>query len=1100
MLQNCYMKKYAALLLLTVVLFSICPVAALHSQNAPIIVQGKIVSSKDKSPIQGASVTEIDKEDRIIRGVATDIEGNFAIRISNPKNKLSISYIGFKTIVIPVSGRSNIAIQLNPSNNDMDEVIVVSGRKTDNGMLSVSERDRTIAAATISAKEMEEMQATSIDQALQGRLPGVDITASSGDPGAGMSIKIRGTSSINSSDNPLIVVDGMPYETDIPSDFNFGTADEQGYAALLNIAPSDIKDITVLKDAAATAVWGARAAGGVLIINTKRGRIGKPILTYTFKGSLSLAPEAIPMLSGDQYSTLIPEMVMNRNGVPLNTQTQKEFNYDPADPYWYNNYSNNTNWIKAITRNAYIMSHNLSLSGGGRKARYFTSIDYLKQTGTTIGTDLNRINTRINLDYSVSDRIKFKTDLSYSHSDNNKNFAENLREIAYRKMPNMSIYEYDEYGNQTPNFFSPAANIQGQYNGLNNKNELQGTVNPVAMATKAMRNVVTERVLPHFTLQYDIKPTVLQTTFDIQFDISNIKNKSFLPQIATGRPWTETVVNRAYDGDADAFSVQTKTNLIFSPHLKENHNLVAFTSFMTSDYKYVSHQAQTSNTASIDLQDPSVPSRTANTDLNLSATQIQSRSIGMLVNAQYSFKDRYILNSGIRVDGNSRFGPNHRYGYFPSISTRWRMSDEWFMQPFRKWINDLSVRASYGHSGRAPKYDYLFYNTYGTYNYTYLGQAAIYPATMQLNNLTWETTKGLNLGFNLMAFDRRLTMDVDLYRNRITDMFYSGLQISSFTGYNGVDMNVGTMDNQGWELNLNATLIRNKNLQLDFNFNIAHNDNIIREISEFYPREKGNIESNGQYKSLLQVNNPFGSFYGFKYKGVYTDKSATMARDAKGQPIVGPNGQVIYMRFNYPTVDYVFKPGDAIYEDINHDGNINYMDVVYLGNGNPRFVGGFGPVLTYKKNLRITLFCNYRLGSEIINGTKMSTTSMNNFDNQSTAVLRRWKKEGDVTDIPRAVWATGYNWLGSDRYVEDGSFLRLRAVTARYTFTPKILTKLKFNALSAYVTAENLVTFTKYTGQDPEVSSRGSDPFRVAIDYSMTPPVKTFTIGLTASF
>jgi TonB-linked SusC/RagA family outer membrane protein len=555
-----------------------------------------------------------------------------------------------------------------------------------------------------------------------------------------------------------------------------------------------------------------------------------------------------------------------------------------------------------------------------------------------------------------------------------------------------------------------------------------------------------------------------------------------------------------YDGDADAFSVQSKTSLTYTPHLKENHKLILFSTFLTSDYKYVSHQAQTSNTASTDLQDPSIPSRTANSDLNLTSTQIQTRSIGVLTNGQYSFKDRYIFNAAIRMDGNSKFGPNNRFGYFPSVSARWRMSDEWFMRPFQKWINDLSIRGSYGHSGREPKNDYTFYNSYNTFSYTYLGQSAIYPSSMQLNNLTWETNKGLNLGFNLIMLNRRINVDVDLYRNRIDNMYSPGLQISSFTGFDKVDMNVGTMDNQGWELNLNAVLLKKKDYTLELNFNIAHNDNIIREISEYYPREKGNIEANGQYKALLQINNPFGSFYGFRYKGVYADRNATIARDGKGQPIVGPNGQTVYMRFNYPSVDYMFQPGDAIYEDINHDGNINYMDVVYLGNGNPKFTGGFGPTFSWKNQLRVTVFWNYRLGQDLINGTKMSTTSMYNYDNQSTAVLRRWRKEGDITDIPRAVYQTGYNYLGSDRYVEDGSFLRLRSATIRYNFSSKALSRIKLGSLSAYITAENLVTLTRYTGQDPEVSVRGSDPFRVAVDNSMTPPSKTFTIGLTTTF
>ena len=238
---------------------------------------------------------------------------------------------------------------------------------------------------------------------------------------------------------------------------------------------------------------------------------------------------------------------------------------------------------------------------------------------------------------------------------------------------------------------------------------------------------------------------------------------------------------------------------------------------------------------------------------------------------------------------------------------------------------------------------------------------------------------------------------------------------------------------------------------------------------------------------------------GINSKVFILTRDATIARGPDGKPIIGPNGQVIYMRFGYPTIDYIFQPGDAMYEDINHDGNINYMDVVYLGNSNPKLSGGFGPSVTYK-NLKITTFFNFRLNYDVVNGTKMNTSNMYRFDNQSTAVLRRWRKEGDVTDIPRGLINGGYNWLGSDNYVEDASFLRFRTITARYNFDKKILDKLKFKTLSAYITAENLVTFTKYTGQDPEISTRGADPFRIAYDFSMTPPSRIVTLGLVAGF
>ncbi|HSC55484.1 MAG TPA: SusC/RagA family TonB-linked outer membrane protein [Phnomibacter sp.] len=1063
---------------------------------AQVLIKGQVIG-KDKKPIQGVSVSVVDVDDRIVKGTSTDIEGNFVLNKVNTAHKLTFSNIGYKSKTVAIGPKTEFKIELETAQSELGEVVVISRPSSGNGMINIAEKNLTTAVSKINAKDLEEMQSASIDQALQGRLSGVDITATSGDPGAAMNIRIRGVSSINSSGIPMIVLDGMPLETEIPSDFNFGTADEQGYAQLLNISPADIKDITVLKDAAATAVWGSKASNGVLVITTKRGAVGKPTVNYTFKGSVALAPEAIPLLNGDQYSTLIPEAYMNRTGTPLNTTNVREFNYDPNDPYWYYNYSNNTNWIDEISRTGFLQDHTVSLTGGGSKAKYFTSLGYFDQSGITLGTDLKRFNTRINLDYTVSDKIKFFTSISYTHSDQARNYlggssnAEaTIRGMAYIKMPNMSVFEYDANGELTTSYFSPASNVQGQYNRI---------YNPVAMADKAIYNVVNDRVVPRFQLDYDIVKSTLKATFDVQFDINNTKSNSFLPQIATGRPSTETIVNRAYDGDVDAFTVATKSSLVYTPRFKNSkHNLVSFLSLMTNDYKVEFQEMMTSNTASSLLTDPSVPSRTQNSDLKAISNMSQTRSVGLVASAQYGYDDRYMINLSVREDGNSRFGPNYRYGTFPSASFRWRVSGEKFMRNV-KHLDDLSFRASYGIAGEVPKYDYLFYNTYTTYASSYLNQSGTFPSRMELSNLKWQRLTGANIGVNLVLFKGRLKTDVEFYRNRTDDLFFDGLKLASSTGFSSVFMNVGTMDNQGWEVAVWTQPVKTKDLTVGFDFNVSSNTNIIREISEFYPNSRGDVTQNGQYLSLLQVGNPFGSFYGYKYKGVYTDKAATLATGSNGKPIVGPNGQQVYMRFNYPQTDYMFQPGDAMYEDINHDGNINYQDVVYLGNSNPKLSGGFGPSVTWK-NFKLSAFFSFRWDYDVVNGTLMNTTNMYYYDNQSTATLRRWRKEGDVTDIPRALINGGFNWLGSDRYVEDASYVRFRTLTLRYNFDRRILNKLKMKSLSGYITAENLYTFTKYLGQDPEVSFRGSDPFRVSYDYSMTPPAKTITLGAVVGF
>ncbi|WEK20150.1 MAG: SusC/RagA family TonB-linked outer membrane protein [Candidatus Pedobacter colombiensis] len=1079
--------------------------ASLHAQQV-VTVRGKVTDKKDKLGVIGASVIEVDQNKRTITGVSTDINGNFAIRISNTKHQLVVSYLSYKTFQAGVIGdRTVINVILEPSSNDLDEVVLTGKRMVNNGTgLNVAERNSTIASASISGKALEELAVSSIDQALAGRLSGVDFGTTSGDPGAGMSIRIRGTSSITGSAEPLIVLDGMPYETEIPADFNFGTADDQGYAQLLNIAPSDIKDITVLKDAASTAVWGSRAANGVLLINTKRGEKGKPVIAYNFKGTMARQPNPIPFLTGDQYSMLIPEAVMNATGLPLdflgNNGQNKAFQYDPSDAYYYYNYSNNTDWVKLITRTGYTQDHNISMSGGGDKARYYASVGYLGQTGTTLGTDLSRITTKINLDYIVSSKLRFKTDLTYTHVDNNLNYSNSLRGIAFSKMPNMAPYEYDEYGNRTTAYFSPLSNIQGTFS-INEKGEIKGTYNPLAMANEGASHLLGERITPKFNLQYDIS-SVLFSTVDVQFDINNTKSKTFLPQIATGQPSTETSVNRASDADGDSYNIQSKINLIYRPNLKnEKHNFQGLMSFQTNDTKSASYTVTTSNTASSELQDPSNPSVTNGTGLSLKSDQSQSRSVGLLLQGQYGFLDRYLINVNGRVDGNSKFSPDNRFGFFPGISTRWRISGESFMKKYT-FIEDFSLRLSYGASGKAPGSNYAYFNNYTPFGWSYAGKPAVYPSNIGLAHLKWETVIGKNLGFNLWLFSSRIKIDAEIYQNTTKDMFYKDLKIAGTSGYSKIDMNIGTMNNDGWEIGINTTPIKTKRLIVGFDFNIARNVNSLQSISDFYPRESSiGLPGLGKYKSFLLLGNPFGSYYGFKYKGVYKDLDATIARDEKGNPIIGPNGQTVYMRYNYPTVDYTFQPGDAIYEDINHDGNIDEKDMVYLGNSVPKFTGGFGPSVTFNGNFKIQAFFSYRYGYDIVNIGKIATTNMYGVNNQSTAVLRRWRNPGDETDMPRALYGVGYNWLGSDRYVEDASFIRLSSVTVRYNVTQRILKRFNMKSASIYLTGQNLYTWTKYTGQDPDHSSSGSsNPFSYATDGSLTPPSKTFTLGAAVGF
>lgn len=1061
-----------------------------------ILITGKVTDT-DGLGLPTATVVELDRNNRIVKGVITDFNGVYALQISSVENKIQFSFIGYETKEEIIGNRKVINITLDESSEIIDDIVITADKRTNTGFMNIKDRDLSVPVSKMSTKDIEDIQASSIDEVMQGRLAGVDIVSNSGDPGGGMSIRIRGVSSLSANDRPLIVVDNIPYETSISGDFDFANENEEGYAQMLNIAVDDISEIAVLKDAAATSVWGTKGANGVLLITTKRGSRGqKPVLSYTFRGTFSEQPTPIPLLNGDQYSTLISEAAMNRDGIPLNTVAYKEFQYDPNDPYWYHNYSQNTDWVGAIQRNGFTQNHDISLSGGGSKVMYRLSANIQDQQGVIIGTDLKKLSTRLNLDYFISDKIRLRADFSYSHSDNRRDymrkFGRNTIDWAYRKMPNMSIYEYDELGNITPNYFSPANNAQGYFNGKSS-----GSFNPLAMVENGLYKVANNRITSKFAINYKIL-TGLEYRAEVSFDISNDKTNSFLPQTATGLDWTNRYVNLASDGDADSYSIYTSNTLSYNTTLGEDHVISVLFNVNTNDNRSLYYLQEATNGASSYLQDPSISAKTQTSIVGMKSSIGVTRRNGILGSLNYIFRDKYILSGSLRREGNSKFYKDYRYAYFPALSAAWRLSNEDFMSGLG-WLNDLRIKGSYGENGHEPRYAYSFFNNYNTFSWDYLGKNAVYPVDMQLENLQWEKFITYNAGISAELFDSRLVVEFDMYKNRTYNMFGSST-VSSVSGFEGVPTNIGTLDAQGWDFNLRSTPVKTKDWTVTFDFNVAHFYNVLREIADNYSLTQGTA-TNGKYTQLIQINNPIGAFYGFIYEGVYTSEEALVATDANGNKIYDPAGNPINMRYRYPSVDYEFQQGDAKYADINNDGNIDDLDVVYLGNANPDFTGGFGSTIKYK-NFKVNLFFHGRYGNEVINTVQIKGENMFGFDNQTTSVLKRWRNPGDETDVPRALLGYGYNWLGSDRFVGDGSFLRLKYLTFTYDFSTEFSRKLGMQDIKISTTFNNLLTFTNYLGQDPEITIKSNDGsiFTVGYDYSNTPKTRDVTFNLSLKF
>lgn len=1098
----------------TVLLLNLFLACSLFGQasGAGKVVQGTVSSETDGETLAGATVVETDSKNRIINATITDVNGHYVLKIKDPANKIIFSFIGFVPKAEDIGTKNTINIVLKENVQKINEVVITAERRHSDGTLSIPSREVSTAVQTLDTRTLEGIQVTSIDDAIQGRIAGFDIVANSGDPGAGTSMRIRGATSINANTQPLIVVNGIPYEVQVDPSFDFASANQEQYANMLTINPDDIDEITVLKDAAATAVWGSKGANGVLMIKTKKGVMGKTRVQYSYRLTGAVQPEGMKMLTGDDYTMLIKQAYFNP-AQDENASNVREFLYDPAFAE-YENFNNNTDWVKEVTQTGYKQDHYLTVTGGGEKAMFRVSGGYLTETGTVIGQKLGRISSRASLDYSVSDRIKFITELSYTYTDNYRNWrAEksddrnkpdelSILTMAYRKMPNVSVYQQDLLGNNT-----------GVYYNISRSSELHSDQrdlrNPVALARLATDNLRNHRILPTFRLQYDLLDPEIHTlryNMYVSFDVNNDKVSKFLPHEVSNATWNEVYVNRANSWDSENMTVMADNNITWEPNfLNTDHDLLLYGSYQITTGSGSNMGIETTNLPSGEIVDASTEGYLNDFSSNPSYAY---RSNAILGRGHYTYKSRYIFGFTFRRDGSTKFGEKNKYGNFPGLSAKWIISDEPFMEFSRTWLSMLAIRPSWGVSGTQPRDEYLHFSRYSPYG-SYIDMAATRPTTLRLSNLKWETTTSSNLGFDLGLFNNSIVLDLNFYNKHTEDLLFENLKIPSSSGYTEVKVqNVGTMDNKGWEFNFfTNNAIRISDFRMDFNFNLSNYVNTIVDLrDDVLAGYNADFDyTNGSYLTRIQEGNSFGSIYGFKYKGVYqyneyipgVQENAPVARDENGNVITDEEGEPLPMNFAYDkSNEYEFHGGDAIYEDINHDGNIDELDIVYLGNANPRFNGGFGSTIRYK-GFGCTLFFNFRYGNKVVNAARMYAENMYTLNNQSASVNWRWRKDGDETEMPRALYNYGYNWLGSDRYVEDGSFLRFKYLTFNYSLPKVKLDKLNLQQLSFYLTINNLFVWTKYTGVDPEI---GYDKRGLSMDYSNTPRSQDCTLGISVIF
>lgn len=1104
--------------------------------------------SDEFGPVIGCNVIEKDANNRNVNATITDVNGNFQLAIKNPKNKLVVSYVGYKTFSQVIGSQTNFQVQLKDA-NELGTVTVTAKQRFRGDGLSIPKDEVSVATQTMNMDIVDGLAFTSADEALQGQIAGLDIVANSGNLGAGTTMRMRGVTTINGSSEPLIVVNGNIMDVPDAKDTDWSTATEETYSSLLSINVNDIESIDIMKDAAATAIWGARGANGVISIKTKRGKRGKIRIDYNFSLQGNWQPKGYNLLSGDEYTMLMKEELYNPTQNPSATTNINELNYNKS---WaeYNNWNDNTDWVKAVTQTGWNQSHGLTISGGGEKAVFRISANYDHQTGTIIKQVLNRFSTRLNLEYYVSDKLKFTTEFPLTYTKNQKSYA-NILGKALSMAPNMSIYREDGNGIDTNEYYImlPSAEKDEYGSSISGTSSLQlksvrDIGNPVAIANLAWNNESTYRITPDFRINYyflgnDDHKTRLDYEGQVYLDIFSKSNPTYCPGSLSTNGWKDNSYNLYTMDDYNSFQFQTRHQLIFTPKFKNED--IAW--MMLGRWELTSGTSYGQNVSERKLplgaQSPTLPAEIS----NMSTSNGEWRSMAGVFSTHLSYKGRYNADFTVRADGTTRFGDNNKWGYFPGMSVRWNISDEPWMKWSRKVLSMLAFRPSWGVNGRTPSSEYLQYAKYAAGS-QYGNGNTLLPSTrvdgLQLSDLKWEKTTSWNLGANLGLFDDMIEADFNYYYKKTKDLLNPGVAISSQTGYTTLAWkNIGSMENKGWEFNITAKkFIKAGKFSMDASFNVAQNFNKITEMDQTVLdgiNEDWSADSRGKYFKRIQVGNALGSIFGLRHKGVYqysydylenlrrqgyvmegnekimirnnndlvdylnnrflpAGKTVPIALNRDGKVITGADGKPLRMTYNSKDggETYKFDGGDVIYEDVNHDGTINSLDMVYLGNSNPKFSGGFGFTFRYGNWSLRTNFV-YRTGFKVVNFARMGVEKMYDTTNQSTAVNWRWRKNGDMTEIPRALYNYGYNWLGSDRYVEDASFLRFSYVSLSYDVPKKFLKSVGLNTLRFDLSGQNIFVWSKYSGTDPEHANNG---WNFASDSSQTPRSKSFTLRM----
>ena len=1015
--------------------------------------------SDDMAPLPGVSILLKGTNN----GVVTDFDGNYSINNVPSDGVLVFSFVGFKTKEIPVNGQSEISTVLELDVSTLDEIVVV-------GYGTMKRSDLTGSVVSVSSKAIEESVPTTIDQVLQGRAAGVQLQQNSGAPGSSSSIRIRGISSITGSNEPIFVIDGVIIDN---------TTGSGSQNALASINPSDIVSLDVLKDASATAIYGSRAANGVIIITTKRGKNGATSITYDSYIGYQEVPKQLDLLNLQEYA-------IHKNTRADLGIVQQDANFIRPDLL-----GKGTDWQDAMFNRAMMQSHNLSISGGNEKSTFAMGIGYLDQEGVALGSSFDRFNLRGVFDSQVKEYLKVGINFAFNNSNQTTTITDDALIItALKQTPNVAV-----------------RNADGTFDGPDTDEFVQN--NPVGLASiRDNRNEGAGIRANTFAEVNIIEGLTFRTEYAIDYNFSN--SYTFNPSYTFGaiqndiREGTRTKAYSKYKDFKNVLTYERKfdvhsINAILGQEYQENNyeNLYGYRS------GYL-----TNTSTDLNLGDATT-ARNNNTSFSSAISSYFGRAF-------YSYDDKYLLTATLRYDGSSKFAKDYRWGWFPSAALAWKISNEDFLKD-NSYINNLKLRLGWGAVGNQSVPNYAYTSLYRA-SATNQGTGLL-PSNTANEELQWETTYSSNIGIDLNMFNNRLEFIADIYYKKTDDLLLQ-LPLPQYAGTSGVGstsapyVNIGSLENKGLELTLNTVNIDSEDFLWRSNLVFSLNRNKVlglnTETGVFNQELREGSETTVVTRTA--VGQPIGQFYGYKVIGRFEEATDFYYRNDAGDVVptalpadleIGENGVWI---------------GDYKFDDINNDGVIDEQDRAYIGNPAPDFTFGIGNTFTYKGfDLNVLLTGSY--GNEVVNyqrrfleNPRANTNLLKSalgyaelalIDPDGPNDYRNVQIVGGDRYMPRIAASSASstsNFRYSDRFLEDGSYLRIQNISLGYNFSRDLVSKFGINSLKIYTNLQNVHTFTKYSGYDPEVGSINQNVLLSGIDNGRYPSPRIYTLGINVNF